>query len=136
MKARMVVCLAIALCSSAAMAQRINVSVSSSGDDPVGQRLAYQVKEEFRRSSSMAYQEDSSKSAIVVHLVTLRGTTFGNESPASTVYSVAWTIGPQEIYYDSSVGICGGSRIASCAEQLVARTDEIRETFVRRFRKP
>lgn len=119
--------------ASAQTDDRIPVIVRATGDDIVGGRLVYKVKEEIRHSASMQLA-DPGDMGVELILVTLER---DPDYPASaTVYSAVWAFEYNDIYpafITSQTGYCGSSRVDSQAESLVAETDkvieELRATF-------
>ena len=111
---------------SAQEAVKYPVEVSHSGDDIVGGRLAYAVKEKIRNSSSlqMSYSEDA---RLTVILVTLDQTP--DRPGASSCYSfVLCMTNPNNYfpnYITSSVGYCGSSRVTEVADGIVADIDKV-----------
>jgi hypothetical protein len=103
----------------------ISVKLEASGDDSVGQRLVYRIKEGLRRSSRFDLVEQHSF-GLEISIVTVEGV---RDNPGnSTVFSVIWVWNnleqPYPFYITSEVGYCGSKRIQECAEGLVASTNK------------
>ncbi len=103
----------------------LSVEFRHTGDDAVGTRLAYNVREEIRDSKSMNLTYDDDKVRMQLILVTLEP---GNSNSYSTVYSATWVWNnpeqPFPFYITSVVGTCGTSRVSEVAQDLVAQTDK------------
>jgi len=102
---------------------QLNVVVEDTARDPIGGRLVYAVKERIRSSSGLKLVPTSNDALFRFAIVTL-----DDKSGYSTVYSVvfaAWQ--PQSgtwTYLNNIVGTCGSSRLAECADGLVADADK------------
>jgi hypothetical protein len=104
----------------------VPVYVTMSGDDSVGNRLAYAVREGVRKSSSMTLVDSYKDSRFVLSLVTLDPSR--EKDGYSTVYSAVYTFRtfhdkPVRMYLNTIVGTCGSSKIDSCANGLIADLD-------------
>jgi hypothetical protein len=121
------------VCSPALALMQVEVSATTS--DTVGQRLVFALKEGIRRSSSLALSFDQSKPRIQVNVVTLDQSTStpGN----STVYAVVilWNNPAQlfPFYLTQYVGHCGSSRVVECADGLVAGVSEQSDSLLKLF---
>lgn len=128
-----VLCLAfgLVLFSDASKAQKLDVTFEHSGKDPVGERLAYHLRNGLRGSHAVNLV-DSSKLRLGIYLVTITR----DQRESGTAYSITWTIGGMEddMYISSSVGVCGADVVQSCAEGLVADTDK-RVTKILSYRR-
>lgn len=100
------------------------VAVSVTADDSVGLRLVYQIKELLRASKGMSLVPEE-ESGVQLHVVTLDPD--DPDGGLRTVYSITWTaIGRGlQVYWTSTVGTCGGSKVESCAASIVATTDKV-----------
>ena len=130
------VALATLLYAGAACSQ-MQIVVEATTKEAVGGRLAFAIKERIRTSAGFKLVGDRAEALFRMSLVTL-----DDKSGYSTVYSVvfsAWQ--PQTgtwTYLENIVGTCGTSRIAECAEALVAdadRTAEEPRAFYRTYLK-
>ncbi|MDX5365756.1 MAG: hypothetical protein LPK90_05055 [Alphaproteobacteria bacterium] len=111
------ICCVIALPTRAEI---MPVIVRHSGDDPVGKRLAVEIKNSIRSSSifTLVYSGDDAIYDIAV--VTLDPDEVSN--PTRTIYSVTLLIKNLEgfdYYLTSMVGICGQQRLSVCADGIV-----------------
>jgi hypothetical protein len=111
-------CILVSLLGSKAFAFDIPVEVIESGEDRLGRRLVYLLKEGINKSSSMhiTYNKDELR-------ITVRILTVANGAPKSaTAYGASFLISrPKElaIYDSSTVGYCGADRLQECADSLV-----------------
>jgi len=97
-------------------------------DDSVGRQLVFEVREALRRSAGLSLAERAQDARIHVRIVTLDPES-GSSSGVSTVYSAVITFQsfhepPVDMYLTNTVGTCGRSRTANCAQSIVARIDE------------
>jgi hypothetical protein len=114
-------------------AQRIiAVEVVHEGDDSVGQRLAYQVKESIRRSARRESGDlfkltNIDESRLIIYLVT--ADEFEKSPGAKTIYGVTYTFtyggGDAPKFITSGVGSCGADQVNKSAESLVANIDKV-----------
>jgi hypothetical protein len=116
------------LCASPALAQQISVYFTMTGDDDVGVRLGYALKESIRRSSGMKLVDLEEDGRIAVRMVTINADSDRQGTQSQTIYSVVFTAEtfhdtPVTMYLTNYVGYCGSSRIQSCAERLTAAAD-------------
>lgn len=120
--------MAIAVASFAQPA-KVPVFVDALADDRVGKRLAYEVREGVRRSSSLSLTDIEDDAMYTLRLVTI-----DPEDPPrgnSTVYSLVLTMRQREelmtidAYIDNNVGVCGAQRVGSYAAGMVADLDEV-----------
>lgn len=105
---------------------QMTVVLESTAREAVGGRLAFAIKERIRTSAGFRLVGDRADALFRISMVTL-----DDKSGYSTVYSVvfaAWQ--PQTgtwTYLENVVGTCGTSRIAECADGLVADADKTAE---------
>lgn len=101
---------------------QVPVQVIETSEDPVGQRLTYNIKEEIRESQGLTIAHDLQSQRMQFRIVTL------DQNPSlpgnSTVYSavILW-VNPNialPVFLDQQVGYCGSIRVEECAESLVA----------------
>jgi hypothetical protein len=102
------------------------IEVAHTGDDTVGKKLVYFLKESIQASSSMHLYTSDDSLRIQLSIVTLED---NPKNPgSSSVYSVTWLWNNEQTlwpyYLTSSVGYCGSDRVKSCAESLTAGTYE------------
>lgn len=114
--------------SPQASAQSIGtVYVGATAKDSVGKQLIFATKEAIRRSAGLTLADTEDESRIQVHFVTI-----DPDSPERgdrTIYSAVWTVKtlhatPVTMHLTHYVGLCGVSRVQSCAQDLLATTDE------------
>jgi hypothetical protein len=99
---------------------RIDVTLSHTGPDFVGRRLALSIRNELALSKLMTLVK-ASDDRIGIYLVTMGR---GGDKPG-TLYSVTWTLGgmTDDGYLTSRVGTCDAGSVRACARRLVAETD-------------
>lgn len=104
------------------------VYIQATAEDTVGKLLVYEVREVIRRSSGLALVDRDSDARFVLRVVTIDPDR--SESPGlSTIYSAVYTVHtfhetPVEMYLTNVVGVCGSSRVESCARKMIATLDE------------
>jgi len=125
MRSTRVAALIISLMASLPAQAEVAVQVVHSGDDSIGQRLAYFYKEALRNSSEFVVALDP-QLGFRVRLITLDPTE--RETGYSTVYSAVWTWNnpeePYDFYLTTVVGTCGSNRVKGCAEDLLVTTSQ------------
>lgn len=109
----------------AAAQNATSVWVGATANDQVGRQLAFAVKEGIRRSAGLQLADRPDDARISINLVTLDP----DDRGVSTVYSAVYTVEtfhetPVTMYLTQFVGVCGSSKVQSCAQGLVAITDE------------
>lgn len=110
--------LAVLACGAAAQERRVDVTLSHTGTDLAGKRLAAALAGDLISSRKMALVKTSDL-RLGIYLATMaRG--------GSTIYSATWTIGGMndDGYLTSRVGVCNNEKIPACAQQLLAETDK------------
>ena len=111
------------------------IYVSHSGDDLVGQRLTYGLREAIAKSAQHRIVYAEKDAAFSIFLVTVK-----NGDDPVTSYSAVLTI-PQPSgkglnYYVTSVaGNCGSSRIPSCADNIMAMFDDDITSIIQAIRQ-
>jgi len=115
---------------------KMPVEVNFSGDDAIGNRLAYQVKENIRRANTMELSDNNGPKYIII----INSIDIHKENPGiSSAYSIIWLQcvirsfifsgvrkdHSQLRFSDSLVGFCGGQRVKEVAEIIIAKTDKI-----------
>jgi hypothetical protein len=114
------------LFASATTFAQMRVIVEDTAPDTVGSRLVFAVKERIRSSAGFKLVTARTEALFRMSIVTL-----DDKTGYSTVYSVvfsAWQ--PQTntwTYLNNIVGTCGSTRIAECADGLVADADKTSE---------
>jgi hypothetical protein len=110
--------------------QKIPVVVIHDGNDSVGERLVYQVKEAVRRSAGFRLVQEN-EPGYRMRLITrdLNQITYKN-SPVgiATIYAVTITIKPPgqpEVFLVSDMANCTTNRINEVAEILVRELDKV-----------
>ena len=104
---------------------RFDVYVSNQcADDTIGQRLTYSVKEGLNRSTTMVSGEQN-ESLFHLRLICLSpdASDRGNWSHYAYEITLLNTKGYYDFALTFGVGRCGSSRVAECAEGLVATID-------------
>ena len=125
--------------------EKLTVSVSHSGDDSVGSRLAFAVREAIRSSSG--YQLVSEKSTLQIEVVTLDPNRGERNSGNQTVSSVTYTMrnflpyekgNPQTwlpIFLSVWIGLAGANRVDEQAKSILAALDREVESYKRMARE-
>lgn len=108
---------------------QVSIRVDSSGDDIVGKRLVYNVKEELRESSAFKLLSTNATINMLIHTMDR----FPDSPNVSTMYSVVWlyTANNQRTYLDSTLGFAGADVVDQSAETIVANTDDLLEQLRR-----
>ena len=122
------VSLAALLCvAPAAFAQtRAAVEFEHAGNDIVGQRIAYAIREGIRSSRGMELVADFKIPRIRLVLVSVAASSANsaNASALSITYAYDSLDMPlQGAYLTSEVLFCGSDRVSQCADGIVASTD-------------
>lgn len=100
------------------------IYVSHSGDDTVGQKLAYNLRESIAKSAQHNLVYTKKDAAFSIVLITLKD----NDAPA-TIYSAVLTI-PQNggeglsYFINSIAGHCGSAKTPACADDIIAMFDQ------------
>jgi hypothetical protein len=109
------------------------VGVAHSGDDAVGQTLAYQLRERIKSSSQMELVDLSKAgSGVRINLTTLDPDQGEIDSGNVTVFSSTWIYFfardglSVQLYLGSQVGNYGVNRLDNAARNLTATADELR----------
>ena len=106
------------------------VNVVHVGDDPVGLRLAFMLKERLGRSPLFTL---SSKEEKKIELRLYTRPEFPGRSHLASVYAVSWVFseGPSTLAYalGQDVGLVDADKAAEEAEALAARTDKIASQY-------
>jgi hypothetical protein len=137
LKAFVALILLLAVSCRASAADPISVYVKSQcSKDPVGERIAFKVREGLRRSSSMASVDTYSDSVMQLSIVCIDPDK--DKIGSISNYSYAITTTNTEGYYDfqitHGVGTCGTRRVDECAEGLVADIDKAISDAIRRVK--
>ena len=106
------------------------IEIVSNAPDIVGQRLVYELKEQIRKSSAFTLVDPIGSRWQIVITSIASDPNFPN---AGTTYAVVWNMvvedfcgpTPSILYGDSTVGYCGTQVIASAAQTILARTDNL-----------
>lgn len=110
-----------------------NVTVTHSGEDRIGQRLIYQIREEIESSDQMNLVDSGSTNiGVNIHIVTIDPYEGDRQEGLSTIFSSTWTyfIGLDgqlvQVYLTSTVGNYGTDNLSRAAASIAATTDEQR----------
>ncbi len=107
------------------------IKIFHTGNDSVGERLVYFLKENITKSPFMHIAKDK-EIAIEIVIITLDSDK--KNSGYSTVYSITWTTssngGLVAYYLSSNVGYSGTDRIREVAELLTALTYQEAQTLI------
>jgi len=108
------------------------IIIDYTGDDNVGGRLVYELKEGIKKSESMSLSLID-ELGIRISIITINSDR--NNPGNKTIYSIAWlwnTPGkPFPYYLTSTVGFCGSQRVSETAQGLVADTYEQSEKMLK-----
>lgn len=109
-------------------AQRLNVIISSTAEDPVGSRLATRLRETIATSPLFTLIYDEDKPAIKLAIVTLDPDSGNGSSGTRTIYSLVILLhakrGGLDTFLDTYVGVCGSQRLDSCSDRIKAAVDK------------
>lgn len=97
---------------------KMPVEVRATTNDPVGMRLAYQLREQLLASRQFAVADTGTR--MVITLITMAPDT---RTEDRTIYSASILFndpGQRIAFVTSYVGVCGTNKVASCAEGLIA----------------
>lgn len=104
----------------------IPVVVEQTGEDTVGGRLAYHLKELFSKSSLFTITVKDEKK---IKLLLATKVEFLGRPSTSSVYSAVWVYSENEgtlkYYLASEVGLVHGVSVKDAAEMLVNKTHEV-----------
>lgn len=118
------IALSTLMCSECLAAEpKTPIYLSSSMDGELGERFAFELKEQLRSSHGLRLVLSDSESSYRIHINAL-----DHEDRNQLVYSVVWLIGGTSglpSYSSSTVGYCGERVLADCARSVVARTDRM-----------
>ena len=133
-------CFALILVGNIYCQEKVIVSISHAGDDYVGNRLRFRIKEILLRSPAYEYND---KSDIVISLISMDSNCSGegNSSFVTVTFSKLTTV--QESYMGEiqplkiaelligtpSLYLVGSNRIQDIAETIVSQFDEAFERF-------
>jgi hypothetical protein len=107
-----------------------DIEIVSNAPDIVGQRLVYEIKEQFRKSTGFNLVDPIGSRWQLVIITLDQDTSKPNQG---TVYSIVWNMvledlcgpSPTALYGESTVGYCGTYVVESSAQAIVARTDNL-----------
>lgn len=106
------------------------VSIEHGDADPVGTRLAYQVKELVGRSSLMRLSTKDEKKIV---LVMKTSEEFTGRPAVSSIYSAIWLYsaktGSLRYYLTSQTGIADAASLNQTVESILTQTDKVAETY-------
>lgn len=99
------------------------IMVDATSDDPVGQSLVYQLKDQINRSSMYKLVYTENEAGFVIHIVTIKESD-GNQTAYSAVLSMPQLTKKGFNYYiTNQVGFCGSSVTESCASRILSAFD-------------
>jgi len=120
------VLLALLFHSLAAAQSPVDVHISSDTVDAIGRQFTYEIREKIRASNGLRLADRSSDALIRLNIVTLNP---DENRENRTIYSIVFTARTLDrdtnIYLNNIVGVCGRSKIESCAQEMVAVTDSL-----------
>lgn len=107
---------------------KMPVEVIFNGDDVIGNRLFYHVKENIRKSKSMKLSNNKEpKYQLCITSIDNSYGNLGNSSALSIVWLQCIMIKniTMRKFINSSVVLCGSNKVYEMAESIIANTDEI-----------
>lgn len=119
-------CLGLAFCLPVASQAKYPVEVRHSGDDQVGVRYVFELREAIRASNSMRLVDQSNEPRIKVSVVTVdsdRNNTGVAAGIATTVVYDSMDIPLNGAHMTTLVQVCGEQRVAGCARGLLSWID-------------
>lgn len=126
MLSRLKIAATLAFIASTAPAMAASLYLQNSTDDPVGKRLAYEVREQIARSARNKLVLVEEDAAFILRIVTLNPS---ETATNQTIYSLVLTMkqfskdDAFDLYLSSWVGHCGRDVVTSCAANLAANVD-------------
>lgn len=109
------------------------VQVVDISTDRVGENFVYHVREHFRSSNSF-YLTSANIARLMIFIQTMPHDT--DSDGLVTLYSVVWTIKPEEtdefefpLYIDGTIGYAGADAARRAASNIVAQTDKMVEQW-------
>lgn len=103
----------------------LRVYVSCSGDDAIGGRVCYAVKEKLRASRGFELTSTTQVGGFCVHLVSIDDTPPGYQNLASAIAeTITGNTAAGQLYLTTSVVIVGASRVQEIADSIVANLDQ------------
>ena len=117
-------CLGLLVAAVSSPARAANIYIETSGEDLVGKRFSYELRERIAGSSRHELVDTEEDAAFIVQIVTLDS---GNR--VQTVYSVSLLLenfgNPTSFHYfiTSWAGRCGSNITSKCAADLAAEMD-------------
>ncbi len=128
MKAKILFIAMLALMDASAgraAGDRLKVMVDCVGDDPVGSRFCFALKERIRASQSFLLVNSAATGVIEIHVGSLddEADKGGNSCAAAIVFTIHTKDG-LELFLDSLVADFGGARVHEEAEQVLAEVDK------------
>lgn len=133
---RSILCGALLLAATAAFGEKTAVNVDHTGDDSLGNTLAFQIREGVRKSAAMALEDRWGDAAVFVNLVTVDGDK--ENRGIYTVYAITisrWNVANVDEYMNTLVGTCGRRLISECATDIVASIDTVAAATREHYRK-
>jgi hypothetical protein len=117
---------AAALPVAAQPSTKLPVFINAQTPDPVGQRVAFLLRERLRRSAGFELVPTVERSAMTLSVVSMESQV-GNHGLESA-YSVVVTATDAAAltgasYWTNMVGMCGASKVAECAETVASLLD-------------
>lgn len=114
--------------------ERVPVFVENVGEDPLGQRLAFELREALRVSAGFKLAKAGDK-ALRVRVVALPE--FKDRPQIGSAFGVTWLFSEGgnvlSYYLESEVGLVDEARLKTEAQSLLARTDELAGRFAYLF---
>lgn len=114
--------------------ERVPVFVETVGEDPLGQRLAHELRETLRTSAGFKLAKAGDK-ALRVRLLAVPE--FKDRPQVGSAFAVTWLFSEGgnvlSYYLESELGLLDETRLKAEAQTLTARTDELAGRFAYLF---
>lgn len=118
-----------ATCGVAAAAHPIDVYVGFRGRDQIGTDVAYQVKEDIKKSEEFHLSYSWKNSEFMISIISVDDNIDGQKGVTSSIgYSFVKTRG--DLYLNTGVSDCGADRISFCALGIVSDLSETAQPFL------
>lgn len=110
--------------------KKLAITVEHDDTDPLGARLAYRIKELLGRSSLMTRSNKEEKKIVIV-LKTKEE--FPGRPNLCSIYGVSWLFSAKEgslkYFLSAEAGIVDASGLDQTAEDILAKTDKLADTY-------
>ena len=106
--------------------EKLPVFVNAQTPDPVGQRVAFLLRERLRRSAGFELAPTAERAAMMLNLVSMESQAGNNGLESAYSVVITATDGAAltgASYWTNMVGVCGARKVAECAETVAALLD-------------